>query len=85
MVAAVKPTPGSSRARRAGRPLDIPEADWAEAVRREAAVRALATAGVNSRLVIHAAAADLGLSRPSADFPRAMPAEPWPASPRSIG
>jgi putative transposase len=43
--------------------MDVPEAGWSEAVRREALVRALAAAGVNSRSVIHAAAADLGLSR----------------------
>jgi putative transposase len=63
MGAGVKPRPGSPRARTAGRPLDIPEADWSEAVRREATVRALAAAGVNNRLVIDAAAADLGLGR----------------------
>jgi putative transposase len=63
MGAGVKPRPGSPRARSAGRPLDIPEADWTEAVRREATVRALAAAGVNNRLVIDAAAADLGLGR----------------------
>jgi putative transposase len=69
MVAGAKPMPNSARARsppaRArspGRPLDIPEADWSEAVRREATVRALATAGVNSQSTVHAAAASLGLS-----------------------
>jgi hypothetical protein len=62
MVAAVKPTPDPSRARSPGRPLDIPEADWSEAVRREATVRVLAASGVNSRSVVHAAAASLGIS-----------------------
>src|SRR5208283_4730159 len=44
------------------RPLDVPEDDWSEAVRREAVVRALAAANVNSRPVLHAAATALGLS-----------------------
>jgi hypothetical protein len=44
------------------RPLDVPEDDWSEAVRREAVVRALASANVNSRTVLRAAAAALGLS-----------------------
>jgi hypothetical protein len=39
------------------RPLDIPEDDWSEAVRREAAVRPLVAAGVKSRPVLNAAAA----------------------------
>jgi putative transposase len=43
--------------------MDVSEAGWSEAVRREVLVRALAAAGVNSRSVIYAAAADLGLSR----------------------
>ena len=55
-MAAAKPTPPE-------RPMDVSEAGWSEAVRREVLVRALAAAGVNSRSVIHAAAADLGLSR----------------------
>jgi hypothetical protein len=84
MVAGVKPTRDPSRAQSPGRPLDIPEADWSEAVRREATVRALTAADVNSRSAVHAAAASLGLSPPSAGIPRATPAEPWPASPRSI-
>ena len=62
MVAGVKPTHDPSRAPSPGRPLDIPEADWSEAVRREATVRALAAADVNSRSAVHAAAASLGLS-----------------------
>jgi putative transposase len=69
MVADAKPMPDPARARsppaRAwspGRPLDITEADWSEAVRREATVRALATMGVNSQSAVHAAAASLGLS-----------------------
>ena len=41
---------------------DVPEDDWSEAVRREATVRPLAAAGVKSRLVLHAAAAALGIS-----------------------
>jgi len=44
------------------RPLDVPEDDWSEAVRREAVVRALASANVNSRTVLRAAATALGLS-----------------------
>ena len=62
MVAGTKPMPDSARARSPGCPLDIPEADWSEAVRREATVRPLATAGVNSQSAVHAAAASLGLS-----------------------
>jgi hypothetical protein len=62
MVAGTKPMPDSARAWSPGRPLDVPEADWSEAVRREATVRPLATAGVNSQSAVHAAAASLGLS-----------------------
>ena len=51
-----------SQARSPGRPLDITEADWSEAVRREVVVRALAAAGANSRFAFRAAAASLGLS-----------------------
>ena len=56
-MAATKPTP-----KRLERPLDVPEDDWSEAVRREAAVRPLATADIKSRPVLDAAAADLGIS-----------------------
>jgi putative transposase len=62
MVAGTKPMPDSARAWSPGRPLDVPEADWSEAVRREATVRPLATAGANSQSAVHAAAASLGLS-----------------------
>jgi hypothetical protein len=68
-VAGAKPTPDPSRVRSppvpAGSPrspLDIPEADWSEAVRWEATVPTLAASGVNDRPVIHSAAASLGLS-----------------------
>ena len=73
MVAGVKPTHDPSRAPSPGRPLDIPEADWSEAVRREATVRALAAADVNSRSAVHAAAASLGLSPPGLSIDRAVP------------
>ena len=56
-MAARKPTPRLPK-----RPLDIPEDDWSEAVRREAAVRPLVAAGSNSRPVLDAAAAVLGIS-----------------------
>jgi putative transposase len=56
-MAATKPAP-----KRLERPLDVPEDDWSEAVRREAAVRPLATADIKSRPVLDAAAADLGIS-----------------------
>ena len=62
MVAAEKPTPVPPRARLPGRPLDIAEANWSEAVRREATVRVLAASGANSRSVVDAAAASLGIS-----------------------
>ena len=55
MVAAKKPRPPA-------RPLDIPEHDWSEAVRRERVVRPLAVAGINSRAAVKAAAGALGLS-----------------------
>lgn len=42
-------------------PLDVPDEDWAEAVRREAVVRPLA-ATKTSRVAVTAAARDLGLS-----------------------
>jgi len=41
--------------------LDLPDSDWSEAVRREASIRPL-VAGPNSRAVVGAAAAALGLS-----------------------
>jgi hypothetical protein len=63
MVAGAKPT--SDPARAWWRPLDIPEADWSDAVRREATVRALATVGVISRSAVHATAASLGGSAPA--------------------
>jgi putative transposase len=44
------------------RPLDVSEADWSEAVRREEQVRPLAAAATNCRAVVTAAAATLGLS-----------------------
>jgi putative transposase len=56
-MAATKPMP-----KRPERPLDVAEDDWSEAVRREAAVRPLAAAGIKSRPVLDAAAADLGIS-----------------------
>ena len=55
MVAAKSPRPPA-------RPLDIPEDDWSEAVRRERVVRPLAIAGTSSRAVVKAAAGALGLS-----------------------
>jgi len=45
------------------RPLDIPEHDWSEAVRRERVVRPLAVADINSGAAIKAAAGALGLSQ----------------------
>ena len=56
MVAAKNPRPPA-------RPLDIPEHDWSEAVRRERVVRPLAIADANSRAAIKAAAGALGLSQ----------------------
>lgn len=44
------------------RPLDVPEEDWSEAVRREGQVRPLAAAETNCRAVVRVAAAALGLS-----------------------
>jgi putative transposase len=44
------------------KPLDIAEDAWAEAVRREAVVRSLATAGSNTKAAVEAAAVALGLS-----------------------
>ena len=46
----------------ASKPLDVSEDDWAEAVRREEIVRALASADTNSKAVVQAAARGLGLS-----------------------
>jgi hypothetical protein len=74
MVAAEKPTPVPPRARLPGRPLDIAEANWSEAVRREATVRVLAASGANSRSVVDAAAASLGIS-PALFRHRHLPAE----------
>jgi transposase InsO family protein len=56
MVAAKNPRPPA-------RPLDIPEHDWSEAVRRERVVRPLAVAGTNTRADVKAAAGALGLSQ----------------------
>ncbi len=44
------------------KPLEVPEDAWAEAVRRETVVRALATAVSNTKATVEAAAVDLGLS-----------------------
>src|SRR5277367_6578128 len=55
MVAAMKP-------RLPARPLDVPEGDWSEAVRREAVVRSLAVFGTGCRATVKAAADALGLS-----------------------
>ena len=58
MVAAKKPRPSA-------RPLDIPEDDWSQAVRRERVVRSLAVAGTNSRAAVKTAAgACWGSARP---------------------
>ena len=44
------------------KPLDVSEDDWAEAVRREEIVRALASAATNSKATVQTAARGLGLS-----------------------